>query len=51
MTMGGFNLVHLNGLGDTDADFCLSPGTSRAATGHIETVNIGRVHLFTQSGT
>lgn len=51
MAMGGFNLVHLNGLGNTDADFCFSPNISRAATGHIETVHASGVHLFAQGGT
>lgn len=66
IAMDGLDLVHLYGLGDTDADFCFSLTTSRAAAlypchrdqpsrmvvpvkrtyGHVETVHVGRVHLF-----
>lgn len=51
MAMARFYLVHLDGLGNADADFRLPPGTSRATAGHIETVHVSGVHFFAQVST
>lgn len=40
MAIGGWNPVHLDGLGDTDANFCLSPHTSRATTLDIRNTRV-----------
>lgn len=43
MTIGGWNPIHLDGLGDTDADFCLSPHTPRATTLEIRDIGFSGI--------